>query len=228
LTCRSRQSSERKNQCRVWVALVLAACLSGFAPNFAVAQANTFSLPEIPVLTIERERLFTETLFGQSLSKEIATRGRRLSAENRRIENELADEESELTALRETLEAAEFRDLADAFDLKVTTARTEQDSKARELSQLSEQVERRFLFAIAPVMERLMSEKGASVILDRRAVFVSADSSDITVEAVQRIDLALGEGMALQDLLQHDISTPLRTIDPADPADPAPALELDQ
>jgi len=39
------------------------------------------------------------------------------------------------------------------------------------------------------------------VILDRRAVFVSADASDITQEAIGRIDSALGKGMPLDELL---------------------------
>ncbi len=205
MTCRFRQSSDRLNPRRTWAALVLASCMavSGLfvVPTVVSAQISSFSLPEIPVLTIERERLFTETMFGKSLSSEIAERGRRLSAENRRIEKELADEEGELTDLRETLAAEEFRELADAFDVKVTTARSQQDTKARELSQLSEVAERRFLFTIAPIIERLMSEKGASVILDRRAVFVSADSSDITQDAITRIDTALGQGMPLTELL---------------------------
>jgi hypothetical protein len=57
------------------------------------------------------------------------------------------------------------------------------------------------LFTIAPYMQRLMQEKGASVILDRRAVFVSADASDVTLEAIARIDSGLGEGVPLEDLL---------------------------
>ncbi len=201
MTLRFQRSSKGRGKagicCSVWAAFVI-----GFAvPSSVSAQANAFSLPEIPVLTIQRERLFSETQFGQSLSQEIAARGRRLAAENRRIEQELAVEEGELTDLRDTMSPEEFRDLADAFDVKVTGARNEQDQKIRALTQLSEQAERRFLFTIAPYMQRLMQEKGASVILDRRAVFVSADASDVTLEAIARIDSGLGEGVPLEDLL---------------------------
>ena len=181
--------------------LLAALSIAVMTPSGLSAQFNAFSLPEIPVLTIQRERLYSETQFGQSLSREIAERGRRLAAENRRIEQELAIEEGELTDIRETMTPEEFRDLADAFDVKVTGARNEQDQKIRTLTQLSEQAERRFLFTIAPYMQRLMIEKGASVILDRRAVFVSADASDVTLEAIARIDDGLGEGMPLEELL---------------------------
>ena len=205
MTSPFRQSFKHKDWRSVLGAPILALCLAILSlialPSKSLAQASSFSLPDIPVLTIKRERLFTETQFGQNLSAEIAVRGRRLSAENRRIEQELADEESELTELRKTLNPKEFRVLAGAFDIKVTTARSEQDTKARGLSQLTDQVERRFLFTIAPAIEGLMREKGASVILDRRAVFASADETDITQEAIGRIDSALGQGMPLDELL---------------------------
>jgi Skp family chaperone for outer membrane proteins len=172
-----------------------------FGSSQASAQSGGFSLPDVPVLTIAPDRLFSETLFGQALSKAVAERGQKLAAENRRIERELADEEGELTGLRDTLSAEDFRDLADVFDVKVTSARTEQDEKARVLAQTSDIAERRFLVAIAPVMEVMMNEKGASVILDRRAVFVSADATDVTEDAIARIDARLGEGTSLEDLM---------------------------
>ncbi|WP_439142699.1 OmpH family outer membrane protein [Planktotalea sp.] len=199
------------------------------APSGLSAQLNAFSLPEIPVLTIQRERLYSETQFGQSLSREIAERGRRLAAENRRIEQELAIEEGELTDIRETMTPEEFRDLADAFDVKVTGARNEQDQKIRTLTQLSEQAERRFLFTIAPYMQRLMIEKGASVILDRRAVFVSADASDVTLEAIARIDEGLGEGMPLEELLAPiEDDTPETELLPEQMPEPLPVPNLGQ
>ncbi len=46
-----------------------------------------------------------------------------------------------------------------------------------------------------------MNENGASVILDRRAVFLSADASDITASAIARIDEELEDGAALSELL---------------------------
>lgn len=172
-------------------------------PTALMAQASSFSLQTVPVLTIVPDRLYSDTLFGQRLSKEIAERSRRLQAENRRIEKELEEEETKLTGLRDTFGSEEFRDLANSFDEKVTHARTEQAEKARVLAQLSDQVQRAFVAAIAPILEGLMSEKGASVVLDRRAVFASADASDVTQEAISGIDAALGEGRSIEELIKQ-------------------------
>ena len=182
-------------------ALCLALATSVAVSGQVSAQASSFSLASVPVLTIVPDRLYSDTKFGQRLSKEIAARGNRLQAENRRIEKELEEEETELTGLRDTYTAEEFRELANAFDEKVTRARTEQADKARALTQLSDQVQRAFVGSIAPILESIMSEKGASVVLDRRAVFASADASDVTQEAIEGIDAALGEGRSIEEMI---------------------------
>lgn len=205
MTCRSRQSFKHPQ----WLRLKRAAIAAMFAfavmpvglTSQAIAQSTGFALPDIPVLTIEPSRLFADTQFGQRLSKEIETRGSQIASENRRIEKELADEESELIEKRANMEPVAFRELADEFDNRVTSARAAQDDKARALAALSDQAQRAFLQSIAPILEEMMNENGASVILDRRAVFLSADASDITVSAIARINERLSDGSGLSELL---------------------------
>lgn len=165
------------------------------------------ALPDIPVLTIEADRLFAATKFGQSLTRDLEQRGNRLAAENRRIESDLASEEADLTERRAELDAVTFRDLADAFDSKVQKFRAEQDEKARALAVLSDQAQREFLKSIASILEAMMTEQGSSVILDRRAVFLSADVSDITEAAVARIDMEIGEGPTLDEIIKASQET---------------------
>ena len=200
---------------------VTAACVA-WVPVPAAAQS--LSMPDIPVITIEADRLFGATLFGQRLASDLEKRGTLLAAENRRIETELAEEESALTAQRPATDPSEFRDLADAFDARVQKVRAEQDEKARRLAALSEQAQRAFLQAIAPVLETLMNERGASVILDRRAVFISADASDITASAIARIDELIGEGQPLDEIMPlSEGSGPSQQVPtgPVDASDPA-------
>ena len=54
-----------------------------------------------------------------------------------------------------------------------------------------------FLDAAAPVLEMLMEEAGATVVLERRTVFISANSSEITAAAVARLNRTLGEGVVV-------------------------------
>jgi Skp family chaperone for outer membrane proteins len=150
------------------------------------------------VLTISTERLFVETAFGDRLTSLIEEDARALARENRQIEAELTAEERELTEQRPTVPVAEFQVLAEAFDAKVQRIRAEQDAKSRDIQTKRDAGRQQFLSDIIPILSEIVRERGALVILDRRDVFLSADSVDITDEAIRRINAALGDGSAAE------------------------------
>ncbi len=171
---------------------VLVALVSGLAATRA--QAQQLGLPQSAVLTLASDRLFAESAFGQRIAREIEAESAVLAAENRRIEAELTAEEKELTERRKEMEPDAFRALADAFDVKVQATRVAQDAKAHALNQIGETAQGQFLLAARPVLEALMRETGAGVILERSNVVLSANAIDITDLAIERIDAAIGDG----------------------------------
>ena len=167
-------------------------------------------VPKTPILVIDFERAFAESAFGRRVALESEQAGRAIAAENRRIEAELTAEERELTDRRPSLSPEEFRTLADAFDEKVQRLRDEQDAKARAFGTRTEDARRRFLTVAQPVLEGLLREAGAALILERRSVLVVVDAIDITDPAIARIDSQIGDGAA--DLPPADtppVDTPL-------------------
>ncbi|WP_298969699.1 OmpH family outer membrane protein [uncultured Roseobacter sp.] len=164
-------------------------CLGG-----GEALAQRVGPVQSPILTIDSDKLFSDSAFGQRTVEEFEARGAELAAENRRIEEELSAEEKELTDKRGTMTPAEFRVLADAFDEKVQSTRRRQDAKTRDLNVALEERRVVFLNAAAPVLEMLMREAGAAVIMERRSVFLSSNAIDITRTAVERLDAVLGDG----------------------------------
>lgn len=179
---------------RPWLAaLGLALCLPVAAQEIGmpVPQQNQV---RSPILTVEADRLFTDSAFGKRVAAEIEAEGAALREENAQIEADLIEEEQALTELRATMEPEAFRELADAFDEKVQRIRREQDAKATAIAERGEQDRRIFLNAAQPALEALMREANAAVILERRQVFLGADVIDITDEAIARIDAAIGAG----------------------------------
>lgn len=173
---------------------LLVACL----PFGAMAQPTTDRPVQSPVLTLEIDRLFAESAFGRRVAAEIEAEGAAIAAENRRIEAELTEEERALTDRRAELSPEAFRPLAEAFDEKVQRLRNEQDAKARALGTRTDDARRRFLAAAQPVLEEIMRESGAAVVLERRTVFLAAGLIDITDLALRRIDAAIGDGTQAQ------------------------------
>ncbi|MBY6005999.1 OmpH family outer membrane protein [Salipiger bermudensis] len=171
----------------------------GWAAGTASAQDAAPGIVESAILTVEFDRLFSESAYGERVARTLEAEGAEIAAENRRIEAELTAEERALTEKRAELDALAFRELADAFDEKVQALRREQDAKARAIGELSEEERRRFIAAAEPVIDRIMREAGAVVILDKRSVFLSEDVIDITDAAIARIDAAIGDGAAPED-----------------------------
>ncbi|WP_241434513.1 OmpH family outer membrane protein [Sulfitobacter noctilucae] len=147
-----------------------------------------------PILTIDSERLFLESSFGQRVAKEVEAKGAELAAENRQIEADLEAEERALTDVRATMVAEEFRVLANDFDEKVQRIRSAQAAKGRALNELLDQEREVFLNAAAPVLERLMRDADAAVILERRSVFLSDTGIEITDDAIALLNETLGSG----------------------------------
>jgi len=162
-------------------------------PVFAQQQSER-RVVKSPILTIDSDRVFNESAFGLRVADDVETQSAEISAENRLIEADLKAEERKLTDQRSKLSPDAFSGLADAFDEKVQKTRAAQAAKGRALNELVEKERQVFLAAAGPVLEQMMREAGAAVILERRSVFVSANAIDITDEAIERLDASVGSG----------------------------------
>jgi len=180
---------------RLWLSIVLAGW-AGFA------QAQQEQTPQLvgprvtatSVLTVDVERLFTRSQFGEQVLASFNENAASLQAENRRISDALREEELALAAQRATMDPDAFRAAAEAFDEKAQTVRSTQDAKERELETFVTDGRDRFLQVINPILGELMVERGATAILDRRSVLLSLGSIDVTDAAIERIDNRIGDG----------------------------------
>ena len=208
----------------IWLA---ALAIAGALAGSHLSAQDRLQIPS-PILTLDQEALFSDSSLAERISREIEQRGEALAAENREIEAKLVAEELELTEKRPSMDPGEFRELADAFDLKVQALRDEQDAKTRELQRMREQARQNFLRRISPILSEIVRERGAVVVLDRRSVFLSADTIDITQLAIDRINAAFDANeidgtltTPIPDVPGPDSSLP----DPDPPSPEAPILE---
>ena len=97
-------------------------------------------------------------------------------------------EEKDLSELRSSLSADEFRPKALAFDQKVTIIRLEQAQKEEDLLKIIRKKESDFYKNIYPLLYKLLSEHGGLILLDQRNVVLWDSSVDITDEAIDMIN----------------------------------------
>ena len=178
----------------------------------ALLWALVFAAPALAqsVLIVDQARLFADSAFGIRVTRQLEDQSRDLTAENERIAAALRAEEEQLTTERSTLAPAEFRKLADAFDEKAQRIRAERAATLEALNARQEAEIARFLGLAVPILEQILREQNASVLLDRRAVLLSADYADITDTAIARINAQIGDGSSLSE----DDDTP---VPPANP-----------
>ena len=160
--------------------------------SWSALAATAQDIPRIelnpPILVIDQDRLFLETRVGSAALAELEERAAALVAENQEIQRELIEREQELTDIRPNMAPEEFSDLADAFDERVERIRAEQDEKERVLNLAREEVRQDFFQENGGIISDIVRERGAVVLIDRRAVILSAETIDITDEAIARIN----------------------------------------
>jgi len=149
---------------------------------------------DTPILIINRERVFFETLYGRRLAAELAEQAAEVQAENEVIVQTLTEEERSLTLRRPEMTPQEFRAEAEAFDLKVQDVRRARDAKTVELQLANTEARSVFEERVQTILGAMMIERGASMLMEERNVFLSVRAANVTDAAIARIDAELGDG----------------------------------
>jgi Skp family chaperone for outer membrane proteins len=175
-----------------------------------------------PIVVLNQERLLSQSLYGQRIQREVEAAGTALATENRAIEARLTEEELALTERRATMTPEAFRPVAEEFDTRVNAIRAAQEAKGRALQQQAEAAQQQFFEIAFPVLIELLRARGAAVLMDNRAVLLSAEGVDITDAAIALIDARIGEGDQAP-LIDLDGTAQDRPLAPGEGLAPAPA-----
>lgn len=148
-----------------------------------------------PILTVDQDVLFAGSDWGKRTQRVLDEEGGKIEAENERLADQLSAEEATLTQQRGTMDPAEFRRQAEAFDTRATEVRRQRAQVVQDLNAWAEADRTAFYRAALPMMGEMMQERGAVAVLDRRTVFVSLDAIDMTQALVARLNATLGDGV---------------------------------
>lgn len=164
--------------------------------------ADAASMAKALILTVDQDRLFAESDWGKRTQRVLEEEGGKIEAENERLAAQLSTEEATLTEQRGTMDPAEFRKQAEAFDTRATEVRRQRAQVVQDLNAWAEADRTAFYRAALPLMTEMMQERGAVAVLDRRTVFVSMDAIDMTQDLIRRLNADLGDGTGTVPLPQ--------------------------
>lgn len=164
-------------------------------PSRTIRSTDTGATQAVaPILTVDQLALFTASDWGKRTRRVLDEEGAKIEAENERLTAQLSAEEATLTQQRGTLDQAEFRKRAEAFDTRATEVRRQRAQVVDDLNAWAEADRDAFYRAALKPMGEMMQERGAVAVLDRRTVFVSLDAIDMTQDLVVRLNAQLGDG----------------------------------
>lgn len=176
--------------------LVCGVFLAGQGAAQELPSVSDLSLPRaVPgILTLDWEVLYDNSAWGQRVSGELSQASQDLNAENNRIADDLVAEERRLTERRASMTPEAFKAEASAFDKRATGIRAAQKAKAQALQAQLEQERQAFVQAVLPVLDELLLQRGASVVLDRRVIIRGLSNIDVTDDLILLVNDRIGSG----------------------------------
>jgi outer membrane protein len=125
--------------------------------------------------------IFTQT---QALSKQMETQ---LRDEESKLQSEAVQLQQQLAILAADARAQKEKD----FTAKQQAFQTRVQQRQAQIQASFNQAARQVEVALDPILQAIMRERGANMVLDRSAVIVAANEVDVTTLALQRLDRAL-------------------------------------
>ena len=156
------------------------------------------SLPVPPITAvINYKQLFDQSGFGIRFAEELRDAKIALQNENDRYTEEFLLEERRIVELRKQDDKTEYESASQDFHAEVTSRREIQDLKSSQLEEWLLQQESLFREAASLPIIRLARARGITAILSAENMIWFSGSVDMTQDALQQIDLEIGDGTQL-------------------------------
>lgn len=178
----------------IFKAAALAALALGSAsalPSAAFAQAA--AAPQSAIIVVDMDRVGAESAAGKSGQTQLKAKLDSLQARGKTLADQLRGEEETLLKARQANSMA-----PDAFQAKVKDLQTKQNNARTELGNREQELQRSQGFvrqqifnAVGPIIQAVMRERGASIVLARDAALAVTPTLDVTAEVIRRLDAAL-------------------------------------
>lgn len=160
--------------------------------NMALAGSNG-------ILVVDLDRAYKSSKFGKLIRKNFELENQSFNEENDAILDSLKREEIKLTKERASLSPENFSKAAKAFDKKAVAIRAVRLEKIRLVDKKFQELKPLFYNQIRPIIEKIMREYDASIILEKNSVIWSLASIDITSLIVERVDKAFMDANGSQE-----------------------------
>lgn len=177
----------------IFKAAALAALALGTAtalPTAAFAQA---AAAQTSIIVVDMDRVGSDSAAGKSGQTQLKSKLDSLQARGKTLADQLRSEEETLLKARQanTMAPDAFQAKVKELQTKQNSARTELGNRENELQRSQAYVRQQIFNAVGPIVQAVMRERGASIVLAREAALAVSPTLDVTAEVIRRLDAAL-------------------------------------
>jgi Skp family chaperone for outer membrane proteins len=163
------------------------------APSASSSGASPSSTPQPKILVIDRAAILRQSMAGKDMITQIdaltKTAQNEFKAEGEKLRSDGQALQQQLAVLAPEVRNQKTRD----FNARQQTLQKKVQDRQNEIQAGVYKARKQIEDALGPILEKLMTERGANLLLDRQAVVLGTVDVDVTGAAIQRLDQKLSK-----------------------------------
>lgn len=157
----------------------------------AMAPGNVSAQSEAVVITVDFQRVTSESAVGQDVQKQIQSVQLELQTKVAEMDENLSTEKAAIEQQRPLLDEPMFQEKATAFNLKAQADRKALNDKAEQIQREVQQANLAIERELKPIVRKIMEEKGATIVFDKSRIYEQASGMDVTTEVIDQLNSVL-------------------------------------
>lgn len=169
------------------------AALMGLALAAAAAPAavNAQAATPTAILVVDVNRVFAESAAGQDANRQLKAQGDALQARFNQLKTQFTNEEEALRKQQGQIAQEALQQRVNDLVGRQTKANEEIGGKRQALERALQGANQQILSNLKPIIDQLMAERSAQMVLDRQVTLNIAPSLDVTTVVIQRLNAKL-------------------------------------
>jgi len=160
------------------------------APAAAAPAAGTALRPPVIAL-FDSQAVLRESLAGKDVRRQLDDLQKKFRGDLQGQQESLRKREQDLQAKRAVMNAEAFEAEAKKFEAEVNSSQKRFEDRNKQIQGALLAAEEQIQKAITPILGDLMRSRGATLLMDKSLVMISATDYDITPEAIRSLDARL-------------------------------------
>ena len=143
------------------------------------------------VLTVDRQRVISQSKSGTSLFKQAEDLNKELREFVQKLEKELQAKGKNLQEEQTLLAPEVYQERRDALEAEIQSGQLEAQTRSQKIQEAIQRSSASIESVMNPILTEIVNEKGSKILLDRQVIIIGDPKLDISAEVVKRLNKRL-------------------------------------